>query len=310
MTVKQWLDSRVGKGIDDDGAYGFQCMDLYADYQRHCLKVTVKGSRAAKFVWLENAFDTSVFTKIPNTPSFIPQRGDVCVWTNGTYGHIAICEGEGNTNYFVSLDQNWFSPWNGTGKATYVRHNYDGVAGFLRPKKDINFDQAAYNAEQARIAEANRVSAEAARVAAEKAKAAADAAAKTEAERVAKEQKKLAEEQARLEKELAAKLEADKKTEEARIEAERLRVAEEEKKRQEEASTQPTEEIIDIIIGVDMKPRFKSPVVWTAILAQVLLVVGLFVPGISDPVKIVGTALIQTLTLLGILNNPTDPENF
>ena len=207
----KWFNASVGRKIDDDGAYGAQCMDLYADYQRNCLKVTVKGAPAAKNVWNNNSYNTSAFTKIANTPSFIPQRGDVCVWTNGTYGHIAVCTGEGNTNYFVSLDQNWFSPWNGTGAATYVSHNYSGVAGFLRPKMDVNFDQEAYNAQQAAIAEANRVAAEKARIAAEKAaadaKAKADALAKAEAERVAAEQKKLAEEQAKLAKELADKLE-------------------------------------------------------------------------------------------------------
>ena len=55
--------------------------------------------------------------------------------------------------------------------------------------------------------------------------------------------------------------------------------------------------------------RFKSPVLLTAILAQILLVVGFFVPQLSEPVKIVGGAIIQILILFGIVNNPTDPNN-
>lgn len=48
---------------------------------------------------------------------------------NGGWGHIAICTGEGNTSYFYSYDQNW------SGKAcTKVKHTYDHIAGFLRPK--------------------------------------------------------------------------------------------------------------------------------------------------------------------------------
>ena len=59
-----------------------------------------------------------------------------------------------------------------------------------------------------------------------------------------------------------------------------------------------------------MKKRLKSKVVWLSVLAQVLLIVGVFIPNISDEVKIIGTCLIEIATLFGILNNPTDRDNF
>lgn len=59
-----------------------------------------------------------------------------------------------------------------------------------------------------------------------------------------------------------------------------------------------------------MQNRFKSAVVWLAVLSQILLVVGLFQPNIADEIKIIGTAAIEILTLFGILNNPTDKSNF
>ena len=59
-----------------------------------------------------------------------------------------------------------------------------------------------------------------------------------------------------------------------------------------------------------MKKRLKSKVVWLSVLAQVLLIVGVFIPNISDEVKIIGTALIEIATLFGILNNPSDSERF
>ena len=52
--------------------------------------------------------------------------------------------------------------------------------------------------------------------------------------------------------------------------------------------------------------RWRSKYVWAAILAQVLVIVGLFIPDISEPVKIVGTAVLEIATVVGILNNPTD----
>lgn len=59
-----------------------------------------------------------------------------------------------------------------------------------------------------------------------------------------------------------------------------------------------------------MKHRLTSPVVWGSVLAQVLLIVGLYMPNITDSVKIVGMAVIEILTLFGVLNNPTDKEGF
>jgi uncharacterized membrane protein len=56
--------------------------------------------------------------------------------------------------------------------------------------------------------------------------------------------------------------------------------------------------------------RLNSKVVWLAVLAQALLIISLFMPQISEPVKLVGTAVIEMLTLFGILNNPTNATGF
>ena len=56
--------------------------------------------------------------------------------------------------------------------------------------------------------------------------------------------------------------------------------------------------------------RFRSPVVWLAVLMQLVVVVGLFVPQLSDAVKMLGACVIECLTLFGILNNPTNPGGF
>lgn len=59
-----------------------------------------------------------------------------------------------------------------------------------------------------------------------------------------------------------------------------------------------------------MQNRLKSAVVWTAILGQVILILALFHPELTDKVKILFTAVIEILTLFGVLNNPTDKNNF
>ncbi len=59
-----------------------------------------------------------------------------------------------------------------------------------------------------------------------------------------------------------------------------------------------------------MKERFKSPVVWLAVIAQICIVITMFAPSISDAFKIIGTCVVEILTLFGILNNPADSRSF
>ena len=59
-----------------------------------------------------------------------------------------------------------------------------------------------------------------------------------------------------------------------------------------------------------MKERLKSKVDWIAVLSQICIIVALFIPEVSDTVKIIGSAIIEILTLIGILNNPTTREKF
>ncbi len=59
-----------------------------------------------------------------------------------------------------------------------------------------------------------------------------------------------------------------------------------------------------------MKTRFKSPIVWASILAQVCIIIAMFSPSISEEVKTIGMCVVEILTILGILNNPTDCSKF
>lgn len=44
------------------------------------------------------------FTKISNTPEFVPMQGDICVFKSvDNIGHISIATGEGNTSYFTVM---------------------------------------------------------------------------------------------------------------------------------------------------------------------------------------------------------------
>ena len=126
---------RVG-GVDVDGYYGKQCMDLYNYYCMHVLGVNGTGAPCAKEI-INTSNNTKHFEVIKNYPEFVPQRGDVAVWTGGAYGHVAVCLGEGDVNTFKCIEQNWVPQ-----TLTIENHNYTYMAPiyFLRPKNQANIN--------------------------------------------------------------------------------------------------------------------------------------------------------------------------
>lgn len=59
--------------------------------------------------------------------------------------------------------------------------------------------------------------------------------------------------------------------------------------------------------------RLKSKVVWLAVVAQVvglLIVLGVIDTGMGNAVNAVAGSVCELLVLFGVLNNPTDRENF
>lgn len=134
MYLSDFLKKYNNKKIDYDKAYGAQCVDLFRQFNKEVLGISQpRGVNGAKDFWSNYGVDPNLynnFNKIANTPNFVPQFGDIAIWGNGTYGHIAICTGKGDVNKFESFDQNY-----PTGSAChYVTHNYSGFLGVLRPK--------------------------------------------------------------------------------------------------------------------------------------------------------------------------------
>ncbi|MDW4355169.1 CHAP domain-containing protein [Staphylococcus ureilyticus] len=135
-----WITAFYKKGGQDfDGWYGKQCMDEAVAYFYWLTGGTFRptgNAIALTWQWLPDTF-----TRIKNVASTRPQAGDIVVWGYGsysTYGHVGIVtngDPDGNLMTFISLDQNWFnaSLTHGSPPA-YVKHNYSGVWGFIRPK--------------------------------------------------------------------------------------------------------------------------------------------------------------------------------
>lgn len=145
MNYNEFIKAYEGKATDYDGAYGAQCVDLIKLYLDKVFDIKPGSWGNAKYYWID--FEkhpelTTNFTKIKNTLTFVPKKGDIMVWQggiNGGYGHLAICTGDGNINHFYSHDQNW------SGKVCKkIKHDYKKVYGVLRPKDQRKINPVQY----------------------------------------------------------------------------------------------------------------------------------------------------------------------
>lgn len=137
MTFTEFRKKYLGKKVDWDKKYDGQCVDLFRQYVNDVLGLQQpKGVVGAKDFWTNYETDPILnknFKKITNTPTGVPQEGDVMIWgaySGNPYGHISIFI-KGDVNKFVSLDQNFPT----LSKVTETEHNYTKpkVLGWLRP---------------------------------------------------------------------------------------------------------------------------------------------------------------------------------
>lgn len=137
-----FVNANIGRCIDMDGAYGYQCVDLMHAFIQNVLGVprayhSIRGNayqiyaNIGSSVTISYGSRTVRLDKIANTPTGVPQKGDIIFWNTsvgGGYGHVAIFI-SGDVNSFSSLDQNW-----PVGSCVQkINHTYSNVAGWLRP---------------------------------------------------------------------------------------------------------------------------------------------------------------------------------
>lgn len=134
MTFKEYISKTLGKSVEFDGVYPYQCCDLVNDYMQKCFNIFTYypyNFNAQQYFTRFNEVSALVknFTKISNTPEFVPTQGDICIFKSAdNIGHISIATGEGDTMHFYSYDQNW----NGHNFVTKEMHSYTNFLGVLR----------------------------------------------------------------------------------------------------------------------------------------------------------------------------------
>jgi len=137
MTLQEFIKKYTNKTVDFDKNYGGQCVDLFNQYLNDCLGITNPIQQfpvASAYQIFGYAQNNSSFQCIPNSPTAIPQAGDIMIWGQGVgpHGHVGVFV-EGDVMSFRSFEQNW----NGVQKCVIVNHPYDHVTGWLRPKRNV-----------------------------------------------------------------------------------------------------------------------------------------------------------------------------
>lgn len=130
----QWFAQVDGKPIESEDPTNLdQCFDLafnWCDFL-NIPRDSIRHFRAYQIFTDPNPDTTDFWEMIANTPTGVPQVGDLIIWGTqvGVSGHVAIFK-EGDSSQFTSEDQNWA----GLQKAHLTKHSYNGVIGWLRAK--------------------------------------------------------------------------------------------------------------------------------------------------------------------------------
>mgnify|MGYP000907996045 CR=1 FL=1 len=140
--IDEWFKTAVGRGMDPDKAYKYQCKDVPDDY---CIYLFGNWQNTIRPADAKDAFTKSnpdYFVKIANNlndPNLIPQRGDIIVWgasRANPYGHIGVVESADKSGATV-IEQDGFRNTTPAYRAKrgYI---YAGMPciGWLRPRPE------------------------------------------------------------------------------------------------------------------------------------------------------------------------------
>ncbi len=133
------------KGVDQDGAWGKQCVDLVSNYASYIFPVNGSRFDYSKTLGFGNAnklyagAKEEYFEKILFKDGFVPAMGDVVVWAGrkGRAGHVAIVKSADQKTMTI-VHQNGSSRNTKVFEQTITYHSldkYNGrVIGYLRPR--------------------------------------------------------------------------------------------------------------------------------------------------------------------------------
>lgn len=108
---KNFAQKRLGKRVDYDKQYDYQCTDLAKLYIDEGLKFGKIGALGNAKDMPNNPFFSS-WEKIKGTKNLM--QGDIIISSHGQYGHVAVVDHVLNGKVYV-LEQNWSGKDSGSG---------------------------------------------------------------------------------------------------------------------------------------------------------------------------------------------------
>mgnify|MGYP004710048425 CR=1 FL=1 len=133
-----WAISQTNNPRDYDGFAGVQCVDLIRMYYVYLGYYQVQGSGCD---YATNTIPCSTWKRISYYSGFIPQPGDVAVWTyaSSSSGHVAIVTNADSSGFTVAE----FLGSTHTGRTHRYSYSYGTLACFIRPDFNTVVDTTA-----------------------------------------------------------------------------------------------------------------------------------------------------------------------
>lgn len=103
MNLDEFVKKYDGKFIEVSGTSAmYQCIDLVNLFFREVQGMPIIEYADAKMIWDKAP---SIYKRIE--PKDYPKKGDIVIWSSGSYGHIAIATGIRNGDKFQTFSQNY-----------------------------------------------------------------------------------------------------------------------------------------------------------------------------------------------------------
>ena len=139
MTYADFAKKWLGKRVDADGAFAYQCVDLIRQYihEKHGAPKTGAWGNAIDYWTRTNSNVLKYFTRVSGHNAKV---GDIVVLhglPGNPYGHIGIATGRSNATQVEILEQNGSTGKGGGTGGDAIRTRFisrSRVAGLLRPK--------------------------------------------------------------------------------------------------------------------------------------------------------------------------------
>lgn len=131
--LNNWINAHNNRYLDYDGAYGAQCVDLYAFYTTGFVGGRPNPVGYAPEIF--DNFDSSVYSRFGANSS--ARAGDVAIWNPGGYtpvGHVAVVVGDNGDGTLRVLQSNATSAGS-AGNSIISNISKSHLRGYLRPNK-------------------------------------------------------------------------------------------------------------------------------------------------------------------------------